>query len=277
MSQPAHELDWRDIRADAAGQAHRYLDTVTALPEIQRYKHASYDLVGAMPGAHVLDVGCGTGDDVNALAARVGRHGSATGVDSSPALIRNARQQAHPSSIFHVADACALPFDNACFDGVRADRVLMHIPEPDRAIAEMARVLRPGGQLVITEPDWYTLVVDPGDPDIGNRLLAAHFARVIQNPAIGRTLVHRLSAAGLLSVRIADYKNTVLYNLAAADRLFGLIAAVAESDTLLPGHTREVTAWRQALEAADHRDLFLCSLTGYTVHGHKTSEENDDE
>ncbi len=68
-----------------------YLDTATSLGPIQRLKRATYDLLSAAPGQVVLDVGCGVGDDVRALAAIVGPTGQVLGLDLSRTLIAEAR------------------------------------------------------------------------------------------------------------------------------------------------------------------------------------------
>lgn len=263
------ELDWAHVHAGVAERVRDYLDTVSAHPEIRRYKEATYDLVGAEPSAHILDVGCGTGDDVYAMSRRVMPGGSVTGVDNSEELIAAARTGTDEAVAFRAADIADLPFGVGEFDGVRADRVLMHVDEPVRAIAEMVRVLRGGGRLVVTEPDWDSLVVDGGNTDVGRRLLAAHFATVVRHPRIGRSLLRRFIEAGLREAAVADCKNTIVRDLGTADRMFGLAVAAERAARYLPGEADAVGRWRQALESADARGLFFCAVTGYTVVGRK--------
>jgi SAM-dependent methyltransferase len=96
-------------------------------------------------GTHVGDIGCGTGR----LAPHLSALGlSPRGVDLSPEMIRVA-QRDHPAHPFEVADLRALPFEDACLDGVTAWYSLMYLSPEDRglAFAELARVLKPGGYL----------------------------------------------------------------------------------------------------------------------------------
>lgn len=92
--------------------------------------------------ARVLEVGCGTGlvlEKVAAVAAE------AHGVDVSPGMLERARARGLSVS---VADARALPFEDAHFDLVYSFKVLAHVPEIEQALGEMARVTRPGGRIV---------------------------------------------------------------------------------------------------------------------------------
>jgi SAM-dependent methyltransferase len=126
---------------------HTRLGTVTERLE----RTAMLDLAGPLAGRVVLDVGCGDGAYALA-AARAGAR--VVGVDRSPADIEAARRNAAETGVrleLHVADALALPFPAARFDIVLAATVLCFVAEPAAAISEMARVLRPGGVLVIGE------------------------------------------------------------------------------------------------------------------------------
>ncbi len=106
-----------------------------------------------LPAAkHVLDVGCGTG----ALTRECLRRGSrATGIDINPAMLTVAEREA-PGATFRVGDACDLPFPDSVFDHVVSQAALMFVPNAERALAEMARVLRPGGSLALLT--WASLI-----------------------------------------------------------------------------------------------------------------------
>lgn len=94
-------------------------------------------------GGEVLEVGCGTGLLLQRLAAHASR---AVGVDLSPGMLEKARERGLE---VHEASATALPFDDASFDVTCAFKVLPHVPDLKAALAEMARVTRPGGILLV--------------------------------------------------------------------------------------------------------------------------------
>lgn len=124
------------------------------------------DELGLSPGARVLEVGCGTGDDARLLAALVGQDGRIVGIDASEAMIGVAQERSSDSSLpveFALGDVRALKFPDSAFDACRCERVLMHVDgDPPRGIEEMVRVTRPGGRIVILDLDWDTLLLDHG-------------------------------------------------------------------------------------------------------------------
>jgi arsenite methyltransferase len=112
--------------------------------------------VAAIPlGATVLDVGCGAGTDLLLAARRVGSGGRAIGVDMTPELLERARSGAEACGFRHVetrlGDATALPVDDETIDVVISNGVLNLVPEKVAALAEISRVLRPGGHVQIAD------------------------------------------------------------------------------------------------------------------------------
>lgn len=113
-------------------------------------RRAAVEYINARDG-DVLEVGVGTGLSLERYAP----HLRVTGVDYSPAMLRKARARVAREGLSHVTalrrmDARTLGFPDASFDTVAAMHVLSVVPEPERVMAEIARVLRPGGQVVIT-------------------------------------------------------------------------------------------------------------------------------
>lgn len=126
------------------------LDVAKRLPGFVAAKAQLLDRLGAERAWSALDVGCGYGPDVIALAERMGPGGRTTGVDLSEAMIAEARRRARGASLdvsFRVADALALPFEDDAFDICRIETVLQHVVDPGRAVAEMVRVTRRGGRV----------------------------------------------------------------------------------------------------------------------------------
>src|SRR5262245_54141455 len=105
------------------------------------------------PGGIAVDVGCGPGSVTASLARAAGLDGLALGVDiSEPMLTRAVRAEAGPQIGFLRADAQRLPLRDATFDAVISIAMLQLIPEPPAALAEMVRVLRPGGRIAVMVP-----------------------------------------------------------------------------------------------------------------------------
>jgi ubiquinone/menaquinone biosynthesis C-methylase UbiE len=243
------------------------LTLIDSLPFFAECKRESYDVLAAMPGSRILEVGCGLGDDAAALAARVAPGGSVVGVDSSQAMVVVARGRHGDIAglSFETADATRLPFEDASFDGCRIDRVLQHIADAGSAIRDMTRVLRPGGTLVAFDSDWETLTVDSQDRALTRAILNAWCDRF---PAgwIGRRLRGLFLDAGLDDVKTHP-KTLVCTELEVADRVFSLFAT---ADGLVSAGTvgrDDADRWKRELRSADSAGRFLTTYTGFLVSG----------
>lgn len=244
------ETGFRDV--DAAGDAESYADylsRVNGLESVATGKRERVRLLGLRPGARVIDVGCGLGDDARALARLVGPDGEVVGLDSSTALLERAQadRQADDGPVtFVTGDAHELPFTAGTFDAARTERTLQHLENPARAVGELARVTRPGGVVLANEPDWGTLA-STGRPRELVRAMLDVAAAQIRNPWVGRELAGLFIDAGLTDVTVRaevllvrDFDPDVIIDLPllAADLraqghegVEGLLAA-AKADTL---------------------------------------------
>jgi ubiquinone/menaquinone biosynthesis C-methylase UbiE len=199
------ETGFRDV--DATGEAEPfadYLGHVNSLESVAAGKRTRAQLLGLSAGSRAIDVGCGLGDDARTLARLVGPNGRVVGLDASAALLERARARCEaqdgPLELV-VGDAHALPFDADSFDAARVERVLQHLEDPGRVVAELARVTRPGGVVLVHEPDWGTLVCTGRPRELVRAMLAAAEAQ-IRNPWIGRELAGLFVDAGLADVTI---------------------------------------------------------------------------
>jgi SAM-dependent methyltransferase len=128
---------------------------------------AAYLLPWIGPGTTILDVGCGPGTITMDLAARVAP-GQVVGIDGAEEVLALARAGTDDSALtnlrFAVGDIYALDFPDAAFDVVHAHQVLQHLAQPVAALAEMARVCRPGGLVAARDGDYDGFTWYPADP-----------------------------------------------------------------------------------------------------------------
>ena len=136
-------------RSDDPDGAVAWQERVDAWPAIQAYKRQSFDQLRGL--TNVLDIGCGPGQDAAAISAD-----DAVALDRSWAMCQRALPR-----VRRVCQGMAeqLPFADEAFGACRADRVLQHLAEPERALGEMIRVTQSGGRIVIADPDQETLVI----------------------------------------------------------------------------------------------------------------------
>lgn len=141
----------------AAGDYRRVARLV--LPVAEAVVSAGERTAGSLDTRRVLDVGCGTGAVARAAASRGAR---VTGVDISPTLLDQAAVEAGsctPAITWEVADMHSLPADDASFDVVLSSLAVIFAHDPSAAVAEIGRVLRPGGVLALST--WAAMPEDP--------------------------------------------------------------------------------------------------------------------
>jgi ubiquinone/menaquinone biosynthesis C-methylase UbiE len=143
-----------------------FLDGARLNPSVQLQKRIMLELLALLPSEKVLDIGCGTGDDIRDMARLVGASGWCIGVDQNGAMIEEARKRSSGKNQpveFHQGDICALPFPEAKFDVIRAERLFEHLHHPEQALAEMIRVTHPGRRILVASPDMDTNIIDHPD------------------------------------------------------------------------------------------------------------------
>lgn len=156
--------------------------------------------IGLTSGQRLLDVGCGLGDVAIALGADLGGDGEIVGIDVSAQMITGALVRARSARCrarFGVGDAMALAEPDASFDVVRSERTLQWLRDPELGVAEMVRVLRPGGRLALIDTDWSTFDINVGDDELRARVRNAMHSERGRPSNIGRRLTDLVRGAGL--------------------------------------------------------------------------------
>ena len=159
------------------------------------------------PGLRVLDFGCGPGTISMGLASAVAP-GELHGIDMEGSQIEMARAAAaaggHDNATFHVGDATDLPFEDGSFDVAHCHAVLMHVPQTQALLAEVKRVLKPGGILPCREMIGGSTFFEP-DPDNGIADALATFLALLEanggHAQMGKELKRIFLDAGFSNVQ----------------------------------------------------------------------------
>jgi ubiquinone/menaquinone biosynthesis C-methylase UbiE len=184
---------------------------------------ALLDRIGVGEGAAAIDVGCGVLGILPLLCDRAGERGRVVGLDLEPRLLALAAER-EPRAETVRADATATGLPSASFDLVHERALLLNLTDPAPAVAEMVRLARPGGVVVLQEPDAAAWLCDPPHPAfdrLRERLLAV-YDRLGRDFHTGRRAARLLRDAGLRDIEVratarvtapGDYYQTFLLTL----------------------------------------------------------------
>lgn len=250
------------------GFALRFFDAGNRLPAVRALKPIMLEQMRLHRGQRVLDVGCGTGDDVRTIAKRVGPDGHVLGIDASPLVVAEATRRAQARGLpvaFRVGDALALELPDESVERCRAERLLMHAhAEPAAIVAELTRVLRPGGRLVAFDLDWDTLAIDGADHGLTRRIVRS-YSDGVPNGCVGRTLPRLVRDAGLVDVTTIPHAIEIPFDFFGWILSGHLDAAIA-AGSFAP---EELIGWWDAIDAAHARGRFYAAILGFVVAGSK--------
>ncbi len=176
--------------------------------ELQPLAAVLLDRIGAAEGQSAIDVGCGPRGILELLAQRVGPRGRVVGLEVDPVHVAMARQLVAEQGLTNVeviqADARHTGLPPASFDVAHARTVLVNVPDPEAVLAEMTRLVRPGGWVASLEPDVAVHLYHPANPawDGLHQISIAAFQAVGADPFIGRRLPELFREAGLSDIGV---------------------------------------------------------------------------
>jgi demethylmenaquinone methyltransferase/2-methoxy-6-polyprenyl-1,4-benzoquinol methylase len=171
-------LEEGQVRAmfDRIARVYDLMNSVMTAGLHHRWRERAADLAGLVPGGRALDVACGTGDLALELARRVGPDGDVVGADFSDAMLERARAKSRAVT-WEWANALELPYADDRFDAATVGFGARNFSDLERGLTEMARVVRPGGRVVVLE------ITTPQRPPLST-FFSLWFDRVV--PALGK-------------------------------------------------------------------------------------------
>ena len=239
--------------------------------------HAAHLLPHLKPGLRVLDFGCGPGTITVGLARAV-EPGEVHGIDMEESQIGMARSAAaaggHDNATFHVGDVTDLPFEDNSFDAAHCHAVLMHVPDTAAVLAEVKRVLKPGGIVANREMFVESSFLEPSDEGMSAawRVFSNLLAGNGGHPQMGKELKNTFLEAGFSDIRASasfDFFST------AEDVAFlhGFISDWFYSPNVIAAATtyglathQQFDEWRQGLdEWRDHAGAFGAFAFGEVI------------
>jgi arsenite methyltransferase len=221
-------------------------------------------LLDLAPGESALEIGSGNGMMARDMALALGQSGHVTGVDISGAMVAMARGNCTglQNVTFVEADAAALPFAEGSFDVVTITQCLCLVADVDAAIAEMARVLKPGGRAVILETDWDTLVWNSTNPHLMDRIMGLYKDAYV-DARLPRRLGRLLKNAGL---EVTGHDQFAMLNWrydpdSYSGHQVGFVKEMMSGRDAVTA--AELSDWEQGIMAMAQADEYFFSLNRY--------------
>lgn len=243
----------------------RRIETMYLHPDMIERRRRVRQALALAPGERVIDIGCGPGFLTAEVADDVGPSGWSCGLDLSASMLAlaRARSAGQPGAAwvdFREGDAAALPFPDAAFDAAVATQVYEYVGDVARALAELHRVLRPGGRAVIVDTDWDSIVWHSTDGRRTARILAA-WDEHLADPHLPRSLRPLLRQAGFVAEK-PEAVTTINVEFAGYSRgAADLVAA------FVPGRQgiaqEDAAAWLEDLRQIDEAGAYFFSLAQY--------------
>ena len=248
------------------------LEDRASMPTYRAMFRTLIDLIAPQPGEAILDIGCGAGSLDRQLAQwlvaqRMGAANPITAIDVNPFWLREAEALAAEDGLagmirFVPGNAEAVPFPDNSFDAVFSVTVLEEC-DADRAIAEMMRVVRPGGRIGIVVratdlPQWWNLDL----PEALRRKMTPPPQSVAAKGVADASLYRRMRRAGLEDL-------TCFPTLVTLDRPGGPIWRYREEHVLSLLDAEELTVWRAARDRAAQDGQLIMAHPLHAAVGHK--------
>jgi arsenite methyltransferase len=242
----------------------RRVEAIYRTPDIVATRLAVLEALNLRSNERVIDLGSGPGLLAYDMAATVGSGGMVAGVDLSDSMLEMSRGRCveQPWVEFHNADVARLPFADGSFDAAAATQVYAYVAELDSALAELHRVLRPGGRAAILDTDFASLVWHCSNHERMARVRAA-YDRHCAHPNLPRILIPRLRANGLevTATNVVPIVNIDCHADTYSHGLIDFIRAFVVGQGLIDN--AELDAWARDLRALSDAGAYFFSLNRY--------------
>lgn len=238
-----------------------FMDNANCLHDHKMINQRITEVLAPLNYKHILELGCGTGNDARSLVKLHPEISQVVGVDLSEIMINeaNSRQTDDCRVRFEQGDSKNLRFEDNVFDAARAKLVLMHCDNIDATLKELIRVTKPNGLIAVYDHDFDGLMVDHPNQELTRQILKK-FSDKAKNNWSGRQLFCRFLRHGLINVTV----ETISVNLTLELLRFMILGE--EGINNIPPKEK---VWWDELASLHDQGYFFASFIGFLVVGTK--------
>ncbi|TJZ53826.1 methyltransferase domain-containing protein [Sphingobacterium olei] len=228
---------------------------------LKQLKIHSYTPFSNIKEGVLIELGCGTGMDAINIADMLGDQVRVVGIDHDPLMIEQAKAVVgvRTNVSFMTGEVYKLDFEESVISGIRMERVIQHLSQPDTMFQEVYRVLRVGHPLVIVETIWNSLNLYTGYVEIEQKMRDYLTGQKVNNGWAGNKLTADLASNGFREIQLETHC-MVVRSKEEANRYLFLNQILLEMVDKTVLTDQEAADFSSSLELADERGYFTCSM-----------------
>jgi ubiquinone/menaquinone biosynthesis C-methylase UbiE len=247
-----------------------FLEERAQYPDQIQVNYTLRDILNPQNGDHILEVGSGSGVLCRLMARNLSPGGRITGIDISPEIVKLSQEFAHKENLndlitFEVGKASELIYPDGSFDGAFAARLMLYITNPLDVIAELARVVKSGGRIVLMDWDFETLVVDHSDRELTRRIFHWRNDHKDGNNWSGRQLFRLLKLRGLKEITVFPVVTIATDDNSSLTQSLWHAASGALEQGIIT--TKEHESWVSELKSSINNQQYFASIVYFIVRG----------
>ncbi len=226
---------------------------------LKTIKEYSYSFIKKDIEGNIIDLGCGNGIDVHTMAKSYSNT-KIIGIDHDTTLIDIAKKNTTASNVSFIhSEAHDIPFDSNSINGLRAERIIQHLSNPEDVLKEVYRVLKENSPFVIVETDWHGITFYTEHINIENKIKKYLVEDKIKNGLASRNTLNYLNNQKFKNINVKVFPIT-LYSLNEANGLFKIEELINEMENKSLLTKDETNKFSNSLHELDKSNCFYCSI-----------------
>ena len=228
---------------------------------LKKIKDHSYEPFSSLSEGKILDIGCGTGQDILNMAKQLSPEIDFIGIDHDKGMIEkaNSSKQLNNNILFIQGEVYQLDFEDNTVSGIRTERMIQHLKEPEKAMQEMHRVLKPGKPIVIIETDWQSLSFYTPYTPIATKIISYLTEKKVNNGYAAKSLTHYLGSCDFKNISLEIFP-FIINSLEEANQYLYIEVIIDEAKNHGYITHKEHELFMNALREADRKNHFCCSI-----------------